>query len=241
MLREKEQVSKLNRQILGGREGEKKFTETVGEMVARVCREGGADSIDCRDNVVLLVVARNEQRQVDLALQPRRPYAVDSVEFGCRGRHHHVREKLLVVAHAGAPPIDYGWPSREGTLVPPRNCPVSICGSPSAGDVNPIFDYPHPGVTLPGHTAPFSGLAVIGGYVYRGKKTPALRGVYVYGDYVAGTIWGLRYENGKLTADDILVPSNPQRHISSFAEDSDGELYVISFDGTIYDLIEAGK
>ena len=31
MLREKEQVSKLNRQILGGREGEKRFTETEGE------------------------------------------------------------------------------------------------------------------------------------------------------------------------------------------------------------------
>src|SRR5207245_1163667 len=36
MLREKEQVSKLNRQILGGREGERRFTETVGEMIARV-------------------------------------------------------------------------------------------------------------------------------------------------------------------------------------------------------------
>jgi type III restriction enzyme len=36
MLREKEQVSKLNRQILGGREGEKRFTETEGEMIARV-------------------------------------------------------------------------------------------------------------------------------------------------------------------------------------------------------------
>jgi type III restriction enzyme len=39
MLREKEQVSKLNRQILGGREGEKRFTETEGEMIARVAPE----------------------------------------------------------------------------------------------------------------------------------------------------------------------------------------------------------
>ena len=53
MLREKEQVSKLNRQILGGREGEKQFTETVGEMVARVCREGGADLMG-RHNIVVL-------------------------------------------------------------------------------------------------------------------------------------------------------------------------------------------
>jgi type III restriction enzyme len=53
MLREKEQVSKLNRQILGGREGEKRFTETPGEMVARVCREGGADLMG-RKNIIVL-------------------------------------------------------------------------------------------------------------------------------------------------------------------------------------------
>ncbi len=36
MLRETEKVSKLNRQILGGRGPEKTFTETEGEMIARV-------------------------------------------------------------------------------------------------------------------------------------------------------------------------------------------------------------
>ena len=41
MLREKEQVSKLNRQILGGLEGEKRFTETEGEMIARLRHDGG--------------------------------------------------------------------------------------------------------------------------------------------------------------------------------------------------------
>lgn len=53
MLRETQQVSKLNRQILGGREGEKRFTETPGEMVARVCREGGADLMG-RKNIIVL-------------------------------------------------------------------------------------------------------------------------------------------------------------------------------------------
>src|SRR5688572_13079608 len=42
-LRETEHVSKLNREIIGGREGEKRFTETEGQMIARICREGGAD------------------------------------------------------------------------------------------------------------------------------------------------------------------------------------------------------
>ncbi|MEA2984713.1 MAG: type restriction enzyme, partial [Alphaproteobacteria bacterium] len=39
MLRETEALSKLNRQILGGREGEKRFVETEGQMVARVAKE----------------------------------------------------------------------------------------------------------------------------------------------------------------------------------------------------------
>jgi type III restriction enzyme len=39
MLRETEQISKLNRQILGGLEGEKRFLETEGQMVARVAKE----------------------------------------------------------------------------------------------------------------------------------------------------------------------------------------------------------
>jgi type III restriction enzyme len=49
MLREKEQLSKLNRQILGGREGEKRFTETEGEMIARVARE-----LMGRKNIIVL-------------------------------------------------------------------------------------------------------------------------------------------------------------------------------------------
>jgi type III restriction enzyme len=39
LLRETVQVSKLNRQLLGGREGEKRFTESEGEMIARVAPE----------------------------------------------------------------------------------------------------------------------------------------------------------------------------------------------------------
>ncbi|MGH7936319.1 MAG: restriction endonuclease, partial [Chthoniobacterales bacterium] len=49
MLREKEHVSKLNRQILGGRDGEKKFTETEGEMIARVAPE-----LMGRKNIIVL-------------------------------------------------------------------------------------------------------------------------------------------------------------------------------------------
>lgn len=49
MLRDKEQVSKLNRQILGGRDGEKSFTETEGEMIARLAPE-----LMGRKNIIVL-------------------------------------------------------------------------------------------------------------------------------------------------------------------------------------------
>lgn len=49
MLREKEQISKLNRQILGRREGEKRFLETDGEMIERV-----AKSLMGRKNIIVI-------------------------------------------------------------------------------------------------------------------------------------------------------------------------------------------
>ncbi len=49
MLREKEKVSPLNRQILGGRDGPATFTETEGEMIARVAPE-----LMGRKNIVVL-------------------------------------------------------------------------------------------------------------------------------------------------------------------------------------------
>jgi hypothetical protein len=81
-------------------------------------------------------------------------------------------------------------------------------------------------------------VSITGGYVYRGKKIPALRGVYTYADFGMGTIWGLRCKNGQLTAHGTLVSGNPSRSPASFAEDRDGELYFLSFDGNIYSLTE---
>ena len=101
---------------------------------------------------------------------------------------------------------------------------------------DPILEYPHTTQLSTNHTP---GLSVTGGYVYRGKKIPDLRGVYLYGDFLSGTIWGLRTKNGKVTTHGVLElqPKNvPPRQIASFGEDGDGEVYVLGYDGNIYEF-----
>jgi glucose/arabinose dehydrogenase len=124
---------------------------------------------------------------------------------------------------------NYGWSVREAFhhFKP---------GPVGAQYIDPVMEYPHKPELLsqskfPDHTV---GACVIGGYVYRGKKYPALQGVYVYGDYVLGTIWGFRYENGKITQSATLLAQ--PKTIASFAEDGDGELYMMGLDSQIFSI-----
>jgi glucose/arabinose dehydrogenase len=126
---------------------------------------------------------------------------------------------------------DYGWSVREGAhhFKP---------GPVGARYIDPVIEYPHkPSLQaqamFPDHSI---GLCVIGGYVYRGKKYPALDGVYIYGDDSLGTIWGFRYDRDahKVTAHGTLLEQ--KKNITSFAEDQDGELYALMIDGHIYSI-----
>jgi len=126
---------------------------------------------------------------------------------------------------------NYGWSVREGLH---HYKP----GPEGAHYIDPVIEYPHrPNLQseamFPDHSI---GLCVIGGYVYRGKAFPALDGIYFYGDASLGTIWGLRYDSGthKVTAHGTLVQQ--PKNINSFAEDADGELYVLTLDGKIYQI-----
>lgn len=75
--------------------------------------------------------------------------------------------------------------------------------------------------------------SITGGYVYRGKKIPAVQGAYIYGDFVTGLIWLIRYDPGTRKATEPLYIAQVPG-IASFGEDRDGELYITSFDGRIY-------
>ncbi len=124
-----------------------------------------------------------------------------------------------------------GWNTREGA----HDFKPAAVG---AKYTEPVMEYAHrdnmkaQGL-FPEHG---NGLSVTGGYVYRGKNFPALDGVYVYADFVAGTIWGFRYDYDahKVTVNGVLLAQ--KKNIASFAEDADGELYAIMLDGQIYSI-----
>ncbi len=126
---------------------------------------------------------------------------------------------------------NYGWNVREGAhhFKP---------GPEGAQYIDPVMEYPHrdnmraQGM-FPDHGA---GQCVIGGYVYRGKKYPSLDGVYIYSDYSPGIIYGFRYDHDahKVTAHGTLLQQ--PKSITSFAEDADGEIYVLTQDGQIYSI-----
>jgi glucose/arabinose dehydrogenase len=103
---------------------------------------------------------------------------------------------------------NFGWNRLEGTH--------QFSGEPPRGAVLPIFEYPLTSGTC----------AAIGGYVYRGSKNPALTGAYLYSDYCDGTIRALVEQDGQLVDQrDLGVQANQP---TTFGEDRDGELYVLS-------------
>ncbi len=120
---------------------------------------------------------------------------------------------------------NYGWRIMEG-----NHCFFPKSGCTREGLVAPVGEYPT--------RAP--RCSVTGGYIYRGTRIPALRGVYMHGDYCSGEILGLFGDQGGLvgTPQVLLVTGYS---ISSFGQDQEGELYVIDHGGAVYRIIAAGS
>jgi len=77
------------------------------------------------------------------------------------------------------------------------------------------------------------GCSVTGGQVYRGQAFPEWQGVYLYGDFCSGNIWGLlKTQDGFVNS--LLFRTNFQ--ISTFGLDDEGEIYVASYSGAVYRL-----
>jgi glucose/arabinose dehydrogenase len=80
--------------------------------------------------------------------------------------------------------------------------------------------------------------SVIGGYVYRGRALPALRGRYFYTDFYINRIYSLRVRNGRATG--VRTEPFGAGSVAGFGEDARGELYVASLgEGRVYKLVGA--
>jgi hypothetical protein len=90
--------------------------------------------------------------------------------------------------------------------------------------VDPVFEYTHDG----------QNCSVTGGYVYRGQDVPALRGAYIFGDYCTADIRALVLREGAVADERGLGVSVATNSLSSFGQDLNGEVYVLSTEGTIY-------
>ena len=116
---------------------------------------------------------------------------------------------------AGSPGgTNFGWDFREGAH--------DYEGTAPSGLVDPVAEYSHAE----------GGCSVTGGYVYRGAMTE-WNGIYLYGDYCTGFIWGLIRSNDgwqKQLLFDVDVT------ITSFGQDEAGEIYLLSDSGGIYRL-----
>ena len=184
--------------------------------------------------------------------------------------------ETVVVVKKGA---NYGYPLREGTqsmsstngmgpLPEDDVIPIQVSDTVTRGTVQPTY----PVIQYP-HTRDAGGDAIANGFVYQGKRIPALRDKLVFGDITVGRIWyadradvlaaddgnpttvalihemdadlrriteeTYRARGGKgETLPGMAAISGRGRVDLRFAEDNDGELYILTkSDGMIRKVV----
>jgi glucose/arabinose dehydrogenase len=78
------------------------------------------------------------------------------------------------------------------------------------------------------------GNSITGGYIYRGDKHSSFYGVYICGDYTSHRIFGLKQRDRLLQV--VRVIGTAPQGIASFAQDERGEIYVVGYEGMVYQL-----
>jgi len=166
------------------------------------------------------------------------------------------REEVSLLP-AGELGFNFGWRDREGYLATPTG---GIGGPKPPRHADPIFDYAHDATSAAAGTPgtglrPVLGQSITGGYVYRGEDLgPDFQGKYFFADFVTDRIFTLDVdaaqgldeladfndlENLDLPfqeVTDTFFPGGNPGGWSSFGEDADGELYLISIGGNVYRL-----
>jgi glucose/arabinose dehydrogenase len=110
---------------------------------------------------------------------------------------------------------NYGWNVMEG-----KHC-YNRTSCSLAGDTLPVVEYSHGSVNC----------SITGGYVYRGPTQTKLVGAYFFADFCSGRIWSMP-ANGS----SIWQRRDTSLQITSFGESEDGELYLVTINGRLYQL-----
>ena len=126
---------------------------------------------------------------------------------------------------------NYGWRLREGLVATPQK---GVGGDKPEGAIDPVYVYGH-------GTGPTEGLSVTGGFVYRGPVAD-LQGRYVFADYQNPRIWSFVLKDGKVNDfrdhTDALQPEGGRiKLVASFAEDNQGNLFIVDHSGPVYQVV----
>jgi hypothetical protein len=70
--------------------------------------------------------------------------------------------------------------------------------------------------------------------VYRGDKNSSFYGAYICGDFTSKILFGLTQEKGSLKT--VRQIGTVPQGLVSISEDAAGNIYVVGFEGTIYQL-----
>ncbi len=117
------------------------------------------------------------------------------------------------------PGENYGWRVIEGAECTKLDAP--LCDS--LRSVAAVAGYDHTE-----HRC-----SITGGYVYRGPRDTLPQGAFIFGDLCSGEIWS--YQDGR---QNLLYDSDINNlFLVSFGEDEEGELYVVSLNGTVYKIV----
>ncbi len=126
-------------------------------------------------------------------------------------------EEVNVINRGG----NYGWSLREA------NHKFTLGEGNKGSDprpdlIDPLVEYPH---------TDDWGKSVTGGAVYRGTRTPMLDGYYLYGDYVTGRLWAMKYDRESKSVSENRPIAWTNLPVFTFGQTDDGEVLMSTMMG----------
>lgn len=162
-------------------------------------------------------------------------------------------EEIDVVVKGG----NYGWNVKEGRFFFQPNADkqafisdTNCLGVDTTGLLDPVAQYDHfRTASIP------EGLAIVGGFVYRGNALPELKAKYIFGDYsqqfaqASGRLFYINASNlqnaapNSRTIRELRIQNRENLGLAlfGFGQDSAGELYVLGNTTGVPTLTDAGK